>query len=124
MEIRDREVGLRKLNRALMIGVPLFLFALTSTMLFEEVGPDEIVVVQQPFTGKLSWYDTPGWAWQGYGTVTTYKKRETLEFPPPVKDASGRIIGGGIEIRFKDGGHARMFGSVQVALPTSPMARN
>lgn len=116
--------ALKKLNRALLIGIPLLLLAVTSPMLFEEVAPDEIVVVQTPFTGTLNWYDKPGWAWQGYGTVTTYKKRETLEFPAPIKDAAGRIVGGGIEIRFKDGGHARMFGSVQFALPTDPATLN
>lgn len=105
---------------AAIVGVPLVLFALTSPLLFEEVAPDEITVIQQPITGKLSWYDTPGWAWQGYGTVTTYKKRITYEFPPPVLDTKGSVVGGGIELRFKDGGHARMFGSVQFNLPTDP----
>lgn len=95
---------------AAAVGVPLALFALTSPMLFEEVAPDEITVIQTPITGTLTWYDKPGWAWQGYGTVTTYKKRITYEFPAT----------GGIELRFKDGGHARMFGSVQFNLPTDP----
>lgn len=112
-------ISTTKLTTAIMVGVPLLFLTATSPMLFEEVGPDEITVIQQPFTGKLTWYDTPGWAWQGYGTVTTYKKRVTYEFPAPII-VNGKVAGGGIELRFKDGGHARMFGSVQFNLPTDP----
>ena len=91
------------------------LFVVTIPMLVEEIGPDDIVAIQAPVSGKITWYTTQGWAYQGYGTVTTYKKRETFNFPCET-DSKGSSTGG-IELRFSDGGHGTMCGSVQFNLP-------
>lgn len=80
--------------------------------MIEEVMPDQITVIQAPISGKLAFYTTPGWAMQNMGTVTSYYKRNTVNFK---KDQNGA---GGIPIRFSDGGHAVMYGSVQFAMPT------
>ena len=40
------------------------------------------------------------------------------------KDGTQKLVGGGLEIRFSDGGHARMFGSVQFNLPTDEKSLN
>src|SRR5882724_4388958 len=69
----------------------------------EDVLPDDLTVIQAPITGSLAWYTAPGWAPQYFGTVTNYKKRNTVSFQQKP----------GLSIRFSHGGHATMFGTVQ-----------
>ena len=71
--------------------------------LVENVDSTEIVVIQSVTTGKLTWYTTPGPKFQGLGAVTTYPKRSTYDFDT--------------QVRFNDGGHAKMLGSVQWEMP-------
>lgn len=82
---------------------------------FEDVGPDEIKVIQSPFAGQLDWYDTPGMKYQGFGTVTEYKKRSIYKFD------NDTVHGGtaGVKIRFNDGGHGTISGSIQYEMPSS-----
>jgi hypothetical protein len=71
--------------------------------MFENVNADEIVCIQSPLKGTLNWYKTPGVKWQGFGKVTRYLKLSTYEFQVPV--------------RFNDGGHGTMVGSLNYELP-------
>lgn len=112
------------IGKMLFIGLPLGLALITSPMLVEDVGPDELTVIQAPVSGKLTWGITPGWMWQGYGSVTTYPKRISFKTDVPVYDSARKVVGGGIELRFSDGGHGRLFGSVQFALPTDEQTLN
>ena len=91
------------IGAAVVLGV-LGLFAVGS--LFENVDADEIVVIQNPLSGHLAWYTDPGPKWQGFGKVTTYKKRSIYTFES--------------KIRFNDGAHAMLKGSIQYELPLSP----
>lgn len=74
-----------------------------SFKVFENVGADEIIVIQSPLSGKLSWYTSPGVKWQGFGSVTTYYKLDIYEF--------------NIGVRFNDGGHGTIIGSINYELP-------
>lgn len=98
--------------------------ALFAPTLVEEVYPSEMTVIQAPVSGHLSWYTQPGWAWQGFGTVTTYQKRITYDFEQKGTDPKTHQPIGGLSIRFSDGGHATMFGSVQFNLPTDEPSLN
>lgn len=92
----------------LIVGVVALVATLfVAPMLVEDVYPDDLTVIQAPITGKLSWYITPGWAFQNFGTVTNYKKRNTVSFTDKT----------GLSLRFSDGGHATMFGTVQFKMP-------
>lgn len=71
--------------------------------MFESVDASHILCVQSPVSGKLTWNTTAGIKWQGWGTVTEYKKLSTYPFEIPV--------------RFNDGGHGTMKGSVNYELP-------
>ncbi len=75
----------------------------SSKSLFQNVNADEIVVIQSPVSGELVWHTTPGIKWQGFGRVTIYKKRDMYDFAN--------------KIRFNDGAHAEMHGSIQYELP-------
>jgi hypothetical protein len=100
-----RPAGLT-LAKGLGLGVTLIaiIFALFSFgSLFENIGADEIVVIQAPFSGELHWYKQPGVVGQWFGKVTSYPKRASYEFQT--------------QVRFNDGGHGTMNGSVQWEMP-------
>ncbi|MBL0349455.1 MAG: hypothetical protein IPP68_03635 [Elusimicrobia bacterium] len=74
--------------------------------LFQNVDADEIVCIQSPVSGKLNWHTTAGVKWQGFGKVTKYFKLDTYEFKVPV--------------RFNDGGHGTIVGSLNYEVPLTP----
>lgn len=88
-----------------LVGAALLFFAMliVSTNLFESVDASHILCVQKPVSGKLEWSTSAGVKWQGFGKVTEYKKLSTYEFKVPV--------------RFNDGGHGTMIGSLNYELP-------
>jgi len=71
--------------------------------IFQVNNANQIMVVQSPWKGTLTWHTTAGVKWQGFGKVTKYPKREIYEFETSV--------------RFNDGGHGTMKGSVSYELP-------
>ena len=75
----------------------------TATNLWEHLNADQVMLIQSPIKGTLNWHITPGVKWQGFGRVTTYWKLDTYEFQIPV--------------RFNDGGHGTMIGSLNYELP-------
>lgn len=103
----------RRITIASIFGVAAMLVIALSPKLVEDVAGDEIAVIQSPVAGTLDFYTSPGVKWQGLGEVTKYKNRSTFEFTPTPDKKSG-----GIEVRFNDGGHATMYGSIQFKMPT------
>lgn len=87
----------------ILIGLSGLVFISVSGMMFQNVDANEVVVIQAPASGKLSVYNSPGVKWQGMGKVTVYHKLETYNFVIPV--------------RFNDGGHGEINGSVNYELP-------
>jgi len=79
------------------------LFLICCTKLFENLNADKIMVIQNPITGSLTWHNSAGLKWQGFGRITKYIKLETYEFKIPV--------------RFNDGGHGTVIGSVNYEVP-------
>lgn len=89
---------------ALILIAALAVVALVlSTKLVENVDAHEILVIQSPVSGKLTWHTTPGIKWQGFGRLTFYPRRSIYNFEIPV--------------RFYEGGHGTMHGSVQYEMP-------
>jgi regulator of protease activity HflC (stomatin/prohibitin superfamily) len=98
------------------VGVILIIVvAASATRIFENVPADEVVVIQSPISGDLTWYTTPGLKWQGFGKVTSYRKSFQYWFSS-MQD-QGKKLDQSIETRFNDGGHAKISGSVRVDLP-------
>lgn len=96
----------------------VFIFVLISLgKLFEHVAANEITVIQAPFSGQLDVYTTPGVKWQGFGTTTKYPKRSQSWFSS--KEGQGHDVQAEnpIKIRFNDGGHADVSGSVAWEMP-------
>lgn len=84
----------------------LFMFLALSSQMFENVDADEIMVVQHPTSGELTWYTTPGIQWQGFGKVTNYKKMSDTTLDS--------------KIQFNDKGTGVMRGQFQLELPLTP----
>lgn len=113
MIFRDMSVG--RVAAAVALSAVAIVVIFLSGQIVEDVGADEIVVIQSPIAGKLDWHTTPGLKWQGFGSVTKYKKRSTYTFEGATA-ANGKIVGG-IEVRFNDGGHGTILGSIQYSMP-------
>lgn len=80
------------------------------------VGADEIVVKQNVFDGQLQVWNTPGVHWQNFGKLTRYKKSAQYWFS--VKTDEGKTDDESIKVRFNDGGHGNVSGSLRYNLPT------
>ncbi len=109
-------------KKLLLIGLGfLFLiFILFSGKLIENVDNSEIVIIQSVFTGKVSVYTSPGPVFQGFGISTHYKKSNQFWFSK--KTDEGRAEDQSIKIRFNDGGHGNISGSVRWYMPTDEKA--
>jgi regulator of protease activity HflC (stomatin/prohibitin superfamily) len=83
--------------------------------LVENLSAGQIMVIQSPIAGKLNWYTDPGVKWQGFGRVTKYDRRAQYWFS--AKSDQGSKADQSIKIRFNDGGHASISGSMAWEMP-------
>lgn len=90
-------------------GAVLVIGAVISPMLFEDVDSGDVVVIQHPISGELKVVTEPGWTWQGFGSVTTYHRRNEFKFGTDTSPA--------LNVRFYDGGTATLHGSVSWLMP-------
>lgn len=99
---------------AILAGVILVVLLGLSSKMWEDVDAGEIVVIQDPFDGDLHVYKEPGFVWQGGGRATHYKKSNQFWFlSPKTKDDTDNSI----SVKWNDGGHANISGSVRYDLP-------
>lgn len=82
----------------------------------ENVPANKIVIIQDPVDGELHFYTSQGLYYQNFGTPTSYSKSVQYWFSA-AKD-QGEDRDQSIGIRFNDGGHADISGSVRIELPT------
>lgn len=95
----------------------LIIILWSSSKIMEDVDAGEIVVVQDPYDGELHVYKTSGMIWQWWGKVTHYKKSNTFWFNWVI-DGKDTIADRTIPVKWNDGGHAAISGSVRYDLPT------
>lgn len=111
-------------------GILFLIFLLFSGRLVENVDNSEIVIIQSAFSGKISIYTTPGPVAQNFGTATHYKKSNQFWFSnkhdetnkEPNRDGTGSGEDNSIKIRFNDGGHGTISGSVRWYMPQDDKA--
>jgi regulator of protease activity HflC (stomatin/prohibitin superfamily) len=96
---------------ALLIAVAVLIGNMVTT-----VNADEIVVKQDVIGGQLHVWDTPGVHFQNFGTITRYKRSAQLWFS--AKTDEGKETDDSIKVRFNDGGHGNISGSLRYTLPT------
>ena len=97
-------------------GVLSIFFLLFAGKMVENVDNSEIVIIQSAFTGKINIYTTPGPVSQGFGIATHYKKSNQFWFSK--NNDEGNKEDQSIKIRFNDGGHGQISGSVRWYMPT------
>ena len=106
---------------AVAIGLVVLIVILFSLgNLFEDLDAQHVMVIQSPVSGTLTWHTTPGVKWQGFGRVTKYPRRGQFWFS---KDPNqGSSSDQSITIRFNDGAHAQISGSISYDYPMSEEA--
>ena len=102
------------------LGILALIFILFSGKIVENVDNSEIVIIQSVLTGKITIYSTPGPVLQGFGTATHYKKSNQFWFSK--KKDEGANDDQSIKIRFNDGGHGQISGSVRWYMPADEKA--
>lgn len=109
-------------RRVLFIGLGLLALVLFifSGKMVENVDNSEIVIIQSAFTGKVSIYTTPGPVLQSFGIATHYKKSNQFWFSKKRDETKGEDQS--IKIRFNDGGHGTISGSVRWYMPSDEKA--
>jgi hypothetical protein len=103
------------------LGLLVIVFFLFSGKMVENVDNSEIVIIQSPFTGKVTVYTTPGPVMQSFGTATHYRKSHQFWFSKKNSE-EGIDEDQSIKIRFNDGGHGQISGSVRWYMPTDEKA--
>jgi hypothetical protein len=99
----------------LVIGAILLLtLAFVMPRLWEDVDAGEVVIIQDPFDGDLHVYTEPGWQWQGMGRATHYRKSNQFWFSEVKEEGE---MDRSIPVKWNDGGHASISGSVRYDLP-------
>lgn len=96
----------------LIVGIVLIANMVTT------VDADEIVVKQDLVGGTLHVWDTPGVHWQNFGTITRYKRSAQFWFS--AREDEGKKTDDAIKVRFNDGGHGNISGSLRYTLPLDP----
>ena len=102
-------------TKKIMLGsiVALFLLGLVGYEgLTEENTPNEIMVIQMPFTGTLDFHFSAGTKLQLFGTVTRYPKSFQFWFDTGHESGMGAIA-----TRFADASSADIFGGVRITYP-------
>lgn len=114
--------GVFNTRRILLFGVGLafLILILFSGKIVENVDNSEIVIIQSAVSGKITIYTTPGPVIQGFGRATHYKKSNQFWFSK--KNDEGHNDDQSIKIRFNDGGHAQISGSVRWYMPANDKA--
>ena len=83
---------------------------IVTPQLIENLDASEVMVIQAPISGDLTVHIEPGWKAQLFGAVTKYPRRAEYKFG----NADCKT---GLSIRFYDGGHATVCGSVSWEMP-------
>jgi|JI9StandDraft_1071089.scaffolds.fasta_scaffold11186_5 regulator of protease activity HflC (stomatin/prohibitin superfamily) len=113
------EVSLSKVLKGVAVAVIVILGLIYLPKIWEDVDAGEIVVIQDPFDGDLHVYTQPGWQWQGFGRATHYRKSNQFWFSAPKEEGEPNRA---IDVKWNDGGHASISGSVRYDMPTDDKA--
>lgn len=110
----------KQITTLVIATIIVFASIISTFKMIVDVDAREIVIVQLPFSGKLMVYNSAGWKYQGFGSISSYKKSFQYDFSNPkyLKNARESDPDRSIKVRFNDGGHAMFSGSVRIDLPT------
>jgi len=122
-------------SRMMVIGgasvVGMLAIAIAAGGSFENLDAGELAIIQSPVSGELSVFVDPGVKWQGWGKVTKYPRQFQYSFCSKMVNVGTNAVGqpvfeeqvcdnattGAKRLRFNDGGHANLNGSVIWEMP-------
>ena len=81
----------------------------------EHVDQDHIMAIQYP-SGNIAWFLNGGYHAQWFGKVVKFPRRKQYWFAD--KNGTGDKIDSQIKVRFNDGGHGDVYGSVAWEMPS------
>lgn len=102
-----------------VLGVLLVVGLSMMSSLVEYLDANQVMVIQS-LGGTLTWYTDPGYHWQGFGKVTKYDRRRQYWFSE--KKDQGKDSDEAITMRFNDGAHANLSGSIAWEIPLESVA--
>lgn len=105
----------RKIFVVGVMAVLLFIGVIASFQMFEHLDAEDIMVIQSPWSGTLTWHTSPGVKGQWFGKVTKYRKRDQFWFS--TKTDQGKKTDESLQVRFNDGAHAAISGSIAWEMP-------
>lgn len=108
------KLNARKIVGIALIGIMLLTALIVFPKIWEDVDAGEIVVIQDPVDGDLHVYKDPGFAWQLMGRATHYRKSNQFWFNAAKNKDEANLS---IPVKWNDGGHAAISGSVRYDLP-------
>jgi len=110
----------RKIFSLVTIVIILIVLLWSSGSILENLAANDIMVIQSPIEGTLAVYTTPGIKWQWFGKVTKYRKRDQFWFTTTGMRGDGEStkVDESIKVRFNDGGHGSISGSIAWEMPT------
>lgn len=110
--------GLNKIFGLVAVVVVLIILTFSIGNITENLDAGDQMVIQYP-NGVMETFFTPGWKPQWFGRVTKYNKRGQLDFMLPErgheKDPGADHS---IEVRFNDGGHGNLGGTIAYEMPS------
>lgn len=106
---------------ACLVGV---LFLVLLGKIGHDVGNEQIVVNQFPFSGNMAYWTEPGFKWQWFGRVTEYSRTAQIWFNEINVSDDGSVSTRGCtnpasSITYSDKGKGFVIGSVRIELPTN-----
>jgi len=111
----------RAIVRMIVLGIACVIGMFATPMMVEHLDATEVMVIQS-LGGRLTWYTTPGWKLQWLGAPTHYPKRSQYWFS--ASPDQGKTYDQSIKVRFNDGGHANVSGSIAWEMPIGDPALN
>lgn len=122
MSYQDDSFPVKKIVSLVLVALVGVFMLFSIGSLVEKVDATEVLVVQDVIDGDLHWYTTPGLKWQGWGRVTKYHKRSQYWFS--AKTDQGQDVDQSIKVRFNDGGHGQVSGSIAWEMPSDDKSLN
>ena len=113
----DFNISSRKIMSVVIGVVVALILFIGSFKMFEYLDAKEIMVIQSPLSGELTWHLAQGVKYQGFGSVTKYPKRAQFWFSSA--SDQGKKDDQSMEARFNDGGKGWISGSLAWEMPTA-----
>lgn len=118
MNIDMGSLAKKNLVKFTILATTLIAFILTAVLwgsIVENVPADKIVIIQDPIDGDLHCHSEPGMVQQRFGKVTMYDK--SFQYWFSAQADQGGTGDASIGLRFNDGGHGKISGSVRIDVP-------